>query len=114
MHAGAEHQSVLTTTEVHREVISDLHGCSDAIGIFVSGGVVPRISAESIRLDIDMLISDLEGRDLNPMISDGVRTLQKMLDMFEWWDGDPQMRESLVHEIASVFSGEHPTRRYLR
>jgi len=67
-----------------------------------------------MRQDIETVISDLEGQDLSPMISDGVRIFQKKLDMFAPWDGDSQMRESLVHEIASIFGGEHPTRRYLR
>ncbi|KAJ5814562.1 hypothetical protein N7474_006339 [Penicillium riverlandense] len=75
----------------------------------------PGFSSESMRQDIEMVISDLELHDIGPMVSDGIKILRKMLDMFERRDaGDPQMRESLVQEIASVFGGEQPTRRYLR
>ena len=77
---------------------------------------LPGFSSECMRQDIEMVISDLELQDLGPLISDGVKILWKMLDMFDHRRDtkDPNTREALVRDIASVFGGEHPTRRYLK
>lgn len=77
---------------------------------------LPGFSSEFMRHDIEMVISDLELKDLGPLISDGIKILRKMLDMFDQRRDtrDPHTRESLVRDIASVFGGEQPTRRYLK
>ena len=79
---------------------------------------LPGFSSEYMRQDVDMVISDLELQAdyLGPLVADGIKILRKMLLMFDhprttMGGGD---RESLVHDIASVFGGERPTRRYLK
>ncbi|KAL1857302.1 hypothetical protein Plec18167_004779 [Paecilomyces lecythidis] len=75
----------------------------------------PDFSPELMRKDIEMVISDLELKDIGPIVADGLRILRKMFDMIDQRESrDPQARESLVREIAVVFGGEQPTRKYLK
>ncbi|KAJ9379539.1 transcriptional regulator family: Fungal Specific TF [Paecilomyces variotii] len=75
----------------------------------------PDFSPDLMRKDIEMVISDLELKDIGSIVADGLRVLRKMLDMIDQRESrDPQARESLVREIAIVFGGEQPTRKYLK
>ncbi|GAD99338.1 hypothetical protein TERG_01466 [Paecilomyces variotii No. 5] len=75
----------------------------------------PDFSPELMRKDIEMVISDLALKDIGSIVADGLCVLRKMLDMIDQRESrDPQARESLVREIAVVFGGEQPTRRYLK
>jgi len=76
----------------------------------------PDFSSDLMRRDVEMVISDLELRDIGSMVADGIKVLRKMLDMFDRRESRDQQqeRESLIHEIASVFGGEQPTRKYLK
>lgn len=76
---------------------------------------LPGFPSDLMRSDIEMVISDLEVTGLGPMLTDGVKVLRKILVLFDQDNlRDPCARESLVHEIASVFGGEHLTRKYLK
>ncbi|KAI5308079.1 hypothetical protein KEM55_006635 [Ascosphaera atra] len=62
-----------------------------------------------------MVLNDLEMSDLRPMLAEGVGVLRKMLYLFaNERSRDPQAREELVHEIASVFGSEQLTKRLLK
>lgn len=88
--------------------------------LLVERSFFPDFSSDLMRRDVEMVISDLELRDIGSMVADGTKVLRKMLDMFDRREsqsrdrGDQQERESLIHEIASVFGGEQPTRKYLK
>lgn len=75
----------------------------------------PDFSPDLMRQDIEMVISDLETKDIGPIVAEGLRVLRKMLNMIDQRESrDLQARESLVREIAVVFGGEQPTRKYLK
>jgi hypothetical protein len=81
----------------------------------------PDFPSEAMRGDIEMAVSDLESRDTGmSLISEGTKILRQMLKMCDdQRDGNnaqdqQQARESLVTEIASIFGGEQPTRKYLK
>lgn len=81
----------------------------------------PDFPSDVMRRDIEMAISDLESRDTGmSLISEGTKILRKMLKMCDDQrvgnsaQDQQQARESLVNEIASIFGGEQPTRKYLK
>ncbi|KAL1957561.1 hypothetical protein VTO42DRAFT_5788 [Malbranchea cinnamomea] len=74
---------------------------------------------ETIREDVEMVISDLSLGGLDGMgvstMKDGKRILRKMLDMHDRrGQTEPLESESLVPEISAVFGGEQTTRKYLK
>ncbi|KAI5306749.1 ATP-dependent DNA helicase sgs1 [Ascosphaera pollenicola] len=76
---------------------------------------LPNLPSESMFHDVEMVINDLDQSDLGPMLAGGVKVLRRMLHLFiNNQSRDPQAREGIVTEIASVFGGEQHTRSYLK